>query len=210
MESFICSAFIWKTPFTQDLNQQNFTGLMSPSMAYKELDRLMSILTQETYQSSAKHWRAGRSLPVPQVHRHSLTLVLHVDMASLRGTWYHSHWTNHTASSSNRNIHQGLLIFTKLQGLGPAAPQGQPSSCTHWEHCRVLVWVPYNACRGERASKQLWVTLINWSWHCEHGLFAVRVEIQPLIFYLLNYSLLSHDEEAEIVFRSYKRRKFTF
>lgn len=109
---------------------------MSPSMAYKELDRLMSILTQETYQSSAKHWRAGRSLPVAQVHRHSLTLVLHVDMASLRWTWYHSHWTNHTASSSNRNIHQGLLIFTKLQGLGPAAPQGQPSSCTHWEHCR--------------------------------------------------------------------------
>lgn len=54
LESFICSAFVRKTPFTQELNQQNFTGLMSPSIAYKELDRLMSILTKETYQSSAK------------------------------------------------------------------------------------------------------------------------------------------------------------
>lgn len=41
--------------YTKDLNQQNFTGLMSPSIAYKELDRLMSILTKKTYQSTPKH-----------------------------------------------------------------------------------------------------------------------------------------------------------
>lgn len=41
--------------YTKDLNLQNFTGLMSPSIAYKELDRLMSILTKQTYQSTPKH-----------------------------------------------------------------------------------------------------------------------------------------------------------
>lgn len=61
--------------YTKDLNLQNFTGLLSPSIAYKELDRLMSILTKQTYQSTPKHWRVGRRLPLLQAHVHLLWLL---------------------------------------------------------------------------------------------------------------------------------------
>lgn len=118
----------------------------------------MSILTKETYQSSANPWELeGASCAAGT----GIYWLLHSTWTwpargGCGGTATVSHCaTKHTAIFPKRSIPRGSCFLTSCRA------QDQPAAALQGPGLIATPWF--------LALRQLWVTLLKWWWHCERG-----------------------------------------